>query len=561
MDNFMAANPAYTMGAKLDRSFPTTASLYTKAPATQPTLEGTDLRGALPLCGPSAALTCQMRRNEGDSLTKSLGKVDLNWRDELATHAHIVHLAQRRATSWHSEADALAFFDSLAPVGFLAVDLGSRIWRCQPIFFPSKDTWWDLCAAEDEIAEEFSDETLSILDRDRYMHGHKICRTIAEVLKQPFGLPPSLIKNFRKVDLDWCDEVAPVITESDLFQEYKTLRSGDDTWCDVVANFADDHQPPQGEPLALHYAGITIRNSNLHAKEEAVDTEVTCQGQMAAAAEALNVLDSVRMYMIYEHELPVTPFSTRSTTQLDIGMAMNAAGEAVVTSSITDRIMSIIQIRDTMHEEDDDKMPNGIDVGIHLSWSKISSDQRAIGTNIRHFAGGRRRHTTSLRLKPSNLPVQVPTNVRFLWRTSTATIQSISTSSPEPGIEGQSVPLVPPARAFCANARYAEQDTKEDTEQDTEDTEEDAAKQDTQDAKEEDAAKQDTEDAKEEDAAKQDTEDAKEEKMPAPTASTPIATPLKKAADPLRALFEKAKKDAETRAADADVDALLIPAG
>ncbi|KAJ3150317.1 hypothetical protein HDU89_003095 [Geranomyces variabilis] len=56
----------------------------------------------------------------------------------------------------------------------------------------------------------------------------------------------------------------------------------------------------------------------------------------------------------------------KRTTQLDIGMAMNAAGEAVVTSSITDRIMSIIQIRDSMRAEDNDKMPNGIDVGMHL---------------------------------------------------------------------------------------------------------------------------------------------------------------------------------------------------
>ncbi|KAI8589025.1 hypothetical protein BDZ88DRAFT_159190 [Geranomyces variabilis] len=56
----------------------------------------------------------------------------------------------------------------------------------------------------------------------------------------------------------------------------------------------------------------------------------------------------------------------KRTTQLDIGMAMNAAGEAVVTSSITDRIMSIIQIRDSMRAEDNDKMPNGVDVGMHL---------------------------------------------------------------------------------------------------------------------------------------------------------------------------------------------------
>ncbi|KAJ3143840.1 hypothetical protein HDU89_001717 [Geranomyces variabilis] len=54
------------------------------------------------------------------------------------------------------------------------------------------------------------------------------------------------------------------------------------------------------------------------------------------------------------------------TVQLDIGMAMNVAGEVVITSSIMDRIMSILQIWDLLRQENNDKMPNGIDIGIHL---------------------------------------------------------------------------------------------------------------------------------------------------------------------------------------------------
>ncbi|KAJ3149405.1 hypothetical protein HDU89_003767 [Geranomyces variabilis] len=194
-------------------------------------------------------------------------------------------------------------------------------------------------------AEEFSQKTLNILDPEHYMHGHKISRAVADVLKQPFGLSESLTKpkRFRRVDLNWRDELAAIVNENEdpnatnpvikfqlywrvvvlkpgtsltqLFQAYKTLRSGDDAWCDAVADFAEDHLPPQGEPVALHYVGITIRHPGLRAQEEAVDAELTRQGQMAAAAQALDVLDGVRMYVIYEHELPVTPFVIRPTAE------------------------------------------------------------------------------------------------------------------------------------------------------------------------------------------------------------------------------------------------------
>ncbi|KAJ3171106.1 hypothetical protein HDU88_008140 [Geranomyces variabilis] len=146
-------------------------------------------------------------------------------------------------------------------------------------------------------AEEFSQETLSILDPEHYMHGHKICRAVAEVFKQPFRLPESLNKpkRFRRVDHNWRDELATVVNENEdpnaaspvikfqlywrvvvlksgtsltqLFQQYKTLRSDDDAWCDAVADFAEDHMPPLGEPLALHCVGITIRHPSLRAEE------------------------------------------------------------------------------------------------------------------------------------------------------------------------------------------------------------------------------------------------------------------------------------------------------
>ncbi|KAJ3146542.1 hypothetical protein HDU86_008474 [Geranomyces michiganensis] len=82
-------------------------------------------------------------------------------------------------------------------------------------------------------------------------------------------------------------------------------RSGDDTWCDAIANFADDHQPPQGEPLALHYAGITIRSPNLRAKEEAVDqTKSSGDASDAVVLTKQNAVDQAEKAFADQHRQP-----------------------------------------------------------------------------------------------------------------------------------------------------------------------------------------------------------------------------------------------------------------
>ncbi|KAJ3159123.1 hypothetical protein HDU86_002025 [Geranomyces michiganensis] len=75
---------------------------------------------------------------------------------------------------------------------------------------------------------------------------------------------------------------------------YKTFRSGDGTWCDAMEKWAEQHAASVDEPLAFHYAGMTVRHPGLRAIEEAVDVEHARQGQFAAAAQACDALDSVR---------------------------------------------------------------------------------------------------------------------------------------------------------------------------------------------------------------------------------------------------------------------------